>query len=213
MITPLSPLKWLSMAYKYGPPGGSSKKSWQPRKESQLLRKLPTVGDAFPLSLHLILNPKWDDDLDEKETDAVDAWVAAWKPRLQACLHLGSLRMDDVVRVEDSEGKRMAMEKADAETEFGQQVTGLQHCVAADILRVSRLESARAQAWDDWSIHNVMHGTGVPSPKRARTVATQVDDGHLYFGEECDHGMPSMPEAGVEPPGLGLRGRCVRWRS
>ena len=104
--------------------------------------------------------------------------------------------MDEIIHVDDSEDKALTVEKEEAETEFVQQVSRLQHVLAAELHCAQRMEASRAQSWEDLALHNAMQSSPLQS-KRARTVGTQADEGDLRFYEGNDTAATMMPVEGM----------------
>ena len=117
------------------------------------------------------------DDIDESRPDEVDSWVEAWMGRIRKWIAMEMNNIDGVVVVEDSM-EAAVEEGARIESAFVEMVVDLQKRLSKlageeEKNRMAR-SAAMAQQWDDWAVSNAMGQCH--SPKRQRTVGTQVDD-------------------------------------
>ena len=147
------------------------------------LRRLRTVvdelGAAMPMTIHelpdmlrSVLVVFQDDEGDETKPDEVDEWTEEWTRRLKQWMELESHKATAEPTIEDID----RLESAFVEMVVGLQKKMMQMAAELERFRVKR-SAALAQAWDDWAMTTSMGQP--PSPKRQRTVATQVDEGMI----------------------------------
>ena len=121
-----------------------------------------------------------DDDIDEGKPDEVDQWTQAWMRRIQVWFDMESFKLSNVVTVDDSADAEIE-EGATKESGFVEMVVELQKHLMAIVVEEEKARLARsvamAQEWEAWIVKQAMDNPA--SPKRQRTVSTQVDPGMI----------------------------------
>ena len=136
-----------------------------PEGVSDLVEMLTSVTASLP-----------EDDMDGTTPDEVDAWMTTWTTRIRQWMDLEVAKLSQVIEIPDSHDN--TVEEAERmEFIFVEMVVALQRAMGALMSEVEkarlRKSAAVEQAWDDWAVQNSMEEG--PSPKRHRTVRTQVD--------------------------------------
>ena len=170
-------------------------------KVNQLLRCLleleglhPGVSDLVDM-LRAVVVSFQNDEIDESKRDEVDGWVGEWMGRTRTWIAMEMNRMDGVVVVEDSM-EAAVEEGARIESAYVEMVVGLQKRLGQlageeEQKRLAR-SAAMAQQWDDWAVSQAL--VQCHSPKRQRTVGTQVNDRDIAEASARSQGESSQVE-------------------
>ena len=156
-------------------------------KIRQLLNAMIQMEEMAPESvreltgmLRSVLISFQEDEIDEASPDEVDEWTHVWTQRLKQWMDLEMARANDVVEIQDS-ADQSVQEAERAESVFVEMVVGLQKRMMALAFELEKIRlkrsAAMAQNWDDWALQSSMNQ--VQSPKRQRTIGTQVDAGMI----------------------------------
>ena len=130
--------------------------------------------------LHAVVVSFQDDDVDESKPDEIDQWTQAWTRRIEVWLDMETFKLSNVVTIEDS-ADDMVEEGATKESAFVEMVVEFQRHLMTVAIEEEKLRLAKsaaiAQEWEDWIVKQAMDNPA--SPKRQRTVSTQVDPGMI----------------------------------